>query len=65
MRINDKDIKNAEISVVSRRNEQTPNGIRRIFVYEARVTKKTRTLKKQSEDLGILQNWVLAQTGAA
>ena len=65
MRINNKVIKDAEISVVAERKVQSLKGVKAIFTYEARVKKKERTYKKQSEDLGLLQNWILTQTGAA
>ena len=56
MRINNQEIKNAEISVVSERKVQGLKGLKAIFTYEARIKKKGRTYKKQSEDLGSLQN---------
>ena len=62
MRINNQEIKNAEISVVSERKVQ---GLKAIFTYEARIKKKGRTYKKQSEDLGFLQNWLTSQLEAA
>lgn len=65
MRFNDKEIKDAEISVIAERKVQSLKGVKAIFTYEARVKKKERTYKKQSEDLGLLQNWILTQTGAA
>ena len=64
MRINDKEIKDAEISVVSERKVQSLKALKEIFTYEAIVKKQGRTYKKRSEDLGILQNRILAQTGA-
>lgn len=65
MRINNKEIQNANISVVSQRKVQGLKGLKAIFTYEARVKKKGRTYKKQSEDLGFLQNWLLSQLEAA
>lgn len=65
MRLNDKEIKDAEISVVSERKVQGLKGLKEIFTYEAKVKKHGRTYKKRSEDLNVLQNWILAQTGAA
>ena len=65
MRLNDKEIKDAEISVVSERKVQGLKGLKEIFTYEAKVKKQGRTYKKRSEDLSVLQNWILAQTGAA
>lgn len=59
MRINNQEIKNAEISVVAERKVQGLKGLKAIFTYEARIKKKGRTYKKQSEDLGFLQNWLL------
>lgn len=59
MRINNQEIKNAEISVVSERKVQGLKGLKAIFTYEARIKKKGRTYKKQSEDLGFLQTEVL------
>ena len=64
MRINNKEIKDAEISVVSQRKVQGLKGLKAIFTYEARVKKKGRTYKKQSEDLGFLQEWLLSQLEA-
>ena len=40
MRINNQDIKNAEISVVSERKVQGLKGLKAIFTYEARIKKK-------------------------
>ena len=68
MRINNQEIKNAEIPVVSERKVQGLKGLKglkAIFTYEARIKKKGRTYKKQSEDLGFLQNWLLSQLEAA
>lgn len=65
MRINNQEIKNAEISVVSERKVQGLKGLKAIFTYEARIKKKGRTYKKRSEDLGFLQNWLLSQLEAA
>lgn len=65
MRINNQEIKNAEISVVCERKVQGLKGLKAIFTYEARVKKKGRTYKKQSEDLGILQAWLLSQLETA
>ena len=65
MRINNQEIKNAEISVVSERKVQGLKWLKAIFTYEARVKKKGRTYKKQSEDLGILQAWLLSQLETA
>ena len=65
MRINNQEIKNAEISVVSERKVQGLTGLKAIFTYAARVKKKGRTYKKQSEELGILQAWLLSQLETA
>ena len=40
MRINNQEIKNAEISVVSERKVQGLKGLKAIFTYEARIKKK-------------------------
>lgn len=60
MRLNDKEIKDAEISVVSERKVQSLKALKEIFTYEAKVKKQGRTYKKRSEDLRM----ILAQTGA-
>lgn len=65
MRINNKEIENAEISVVSERKIQGIKGLKSIFTYEARLKKKGRTYKKRSEDLGFLQSWLFAQLETA
>ena len=65
MRINNQEIKNAEISVVSEREDQGLKGIKAIFTYVSGIKKKCRTHKIQPEDLGFLQNWLLSQLEAA
>ena len=65
MRINNQEIKNAEISVVSERKVQGLKGLKAIFTYEARIKKKGRTYKKQTEDKRLLQNWLPSQVEPA
>lgn len=45
MRINNQEIKNAEISVVSERKVQGLKGLKAIFTYEARVKKKVGRIR--------------------
>ena len=58
MRINDKEIKGVEIRVVSKRLQPGLAGSRQIAMYEASCKVKSRTKKKQSENIGELLDWV-------
>lgn len=58
MRINDKEVKGVEIRVVSRRLKPGLAGSRQIAMYEASCKVKSRTKKKQSENIGELLDWV-------
>lgn len=59
MRINNQEIKNAEISVVSERKVQGLKGLKAIFTYEARIKKKGRTYKNS------LKIWDSFRTGCS
>ena len=60
MRINNQEIKNAEISVVSEQKFQRLKGLKAIFTYEARIkTKKVGRIKNS------LKIWDSFRTGCS
>lgn len=65
MRINDQILKNVEIAVVEDKKVLTDCGLRRVFVYEARVKTDKRVRTKRSESLSELQSWIVSIEGAA
>lgn len=65
MRINDQILKNVEIAVVEDKKVLTDCGLRRVFVYEARVKTDKQVRTKRSESLSELQSWIVSIEGAA
>lgn len=63
MRINNQDYPNASMCVVGERRVLGPAGVRKIFVYEARVKRGAVTQKRASENLAELQDWILLKVG--
>lgn len=58
MRINDKVIDNAQISIVSDKKIQAANGLKRVTLFEAKVARGKRFLTKQSHNLSELLEWI-------
>lgn len=65
MRINDQILKNVEIAVVEDKKVLSDCGLRRVFVYEARVKTDKQVRTKRSESLSELQSWIVSIEGAA
>lgn len=58
MRINDRIIDNAQISIVSDKKIQAANGLKRVTLFEAKVARGKKFLTKQSHNLSELLEWI-------
>lgn len=58
MRVNDKVIDNAQISIVSDKKVQATNGLKRVTLFEAKVARGKKFLTKQSHNLSELLEWI-------
>lgn len=63
MRINNQDIPNVFIRVISSRRITGISGPKSIHLYEANIKRGAVTQKRTSENLSELQDWILLKVG--